>query len=94
MEALTCIRCDVFLQSGRFMDRATPDEPEFKAERLEFKDLMAFVDTASIRKTRARSLISSVRDVVADWERYAAIAGLDAAAARKIAKIHRHELSP
>ena len=63
-----------------------------KRDDFELQDLFAFAETASIKKSKAKTLISSVRDAVADWARYAAQAGLDDNTARRIAKAHRCNL--
>lgn len=63
-----------------------------KRDDFELQDLFAFAETASIKKSKAKTLISSVRDAVADWARYAAQAGLDENTARRIAKAHRCNL--
>lgn len=60
-----------------------------KRDGFELQDLFAFAETASIKKPKAKSLISSVRDVVADWACYAARAGLDDDTTRRIAEAHR-----
>lgn len=64
-----------------------------KRDGFELQDLFAFAETASIKKSKAKRLISSVRDAVADWARYAARAGLDSDTTRKIAKAHRCNFS-
>ncbi len=47
-----------------------------KRDDFELQDLFAFAETASIKKSKAKTLISSARDAVADWARYPAQAGL------------------
>lgn len=63
-----------------------------KRAGFELQDLLALAETASIRKPKAKSLISSVRDAVADWGRYASCAGIDRGTEGRIAKAHRRKL--
>ena len=63
-----------------------------KRDGFELQDLLALANAASIKKSKAKSLISSVRDAVADWARYASCAGIDGSTSRRIAKTHRCRL--
>ena len=63
-----------------------------KRDGFELQDLLELAGTASIRKPKAKSLISSVRDAVADWMHHASCAGIDDSTARRIAKAHRRNL--
>ena len=63
-----------------------------KRDGFELQDLLALASAASIKKSKAKSLISSVRDAVADWAHYASCAGIDGSTSRRIAKTHRCRL--
>lgn len=63
-----------------------------KRDGFELQDLLELANTASIKKSKAKSLISVVRDAVADWARYASRAGIDGSTAKRIAKAHRSKL--
>ena len=63
-----------------------------KRDGFELQDLLDLAGTASIRKPKVKSLISSVRDAVADWMRHASCAGIDGGTAKRIAKAHRCKL--
>lgn len=63
-----------------------------KRDGFELQDLLELAGTASIKKSKANSLISSVRDAVADWMNHASCAGLDGGIAKRIAKAHRRKL--
>ena len=60
-----------------------------KRDGFVLEDLLAFAETASIKPTKAKTLISDVRDAVSNWLQYANEAGVDADTARKIGKTHR-----
>jgi len=60
-----------------------------KRDGFVLEDLLAFAQTASIKPTKARSLISTVQDVVSKWPQYANKAGIDGDTMRKIGKAHR-----
>ncbi|MBO9195953.1 type II toxin-antitoxin system HipA family toxin [Rhizobium sp. 16-449-1b] len=60
-----------------------------KRDGFVLEDLIAFAETASIKPTKAKGLISEVRDAVSNWLQYANEAGVDADTAGKIGKTHR-----
>ena len=64
-----------------------------KRDRFDYEDLLAFAETASIKTTKAKALISKVADAVTDWSSYAEQAGVDDPTASKIAKTHRTEIT-
>lgn len=60
-----------------------------KRDGFALEDLLAFAETASIKAAKAKSLISTVRDVVSNWPQYANEAGVDDHTIRRIGKTHR-----
>ena len=60
-----------------------------KRDGFALEDLLAFAETASIKPARAKSLISTVRDVVSNWSQYANEAGVDEDTIRRIGKTRR-----
>lgn len=60
-----------------------------KRDGFVLEDLLAFAETASIKPTKARSMISTVQDVVSKWPQYANEAGIEGDNMRKIGKAHR-----
>jgi serine/threonine-protein kinase HipA len=60
-----------------------------KRDGFEMADLLAFAETASIKPAKAKTLISNVSEVVADWPKYAQDAGVDDATTRRIGNAHR-----
>ena len=56
-------------------------------------DLLSFAEIASVKPAKAKALVSQVADVVADWPRYAAEAGVAEETAISIARAHRTELN-
>ncbi len=60
-----------------------------KRDGFELADLFAFAENASIKPARARALVSSVRDVVANWLHHADEAGIDGETAHRIGSAHR-----
>ena len=60
-----------------------------KRDGFVLDDLIAFAETTSIKPTKAKSLVSNVRDVVSNWPQYAGEAGVDEETMRKIRRAHR-----
>lgn len=60
-----------------------------KRDGFELADLFSFAENASIKPARARALVSSVRDVIANWLHYADEAGVDGETAHRIGSAHR-----
>ncbi|MAZ15286.1 MAG: toxin HipA [Ahrensia sp.] len=60
-----------------------------KRDGFETADLLVFAETASIKPAKAKTLISNVSEVVANWPKYAQSAGVDDANTRRIGKAHR-----
>lgn len=60
-----------------------------KRDGFETADLLAFAETASIKPAKAKSLISTVSEVVANWPQYSQDAGVDDETARRIGNTHR-----
>lgn len=60
-----------------------------KRDGFEMDDLLAFAETASIKPTKAKTLISNVSEAVANWPQYAQDAGVDDATTRRIGNAHR-----
>lgn len=60
-----------------------------KRDGFETADLLAFAETASIKPAKAKTLISNVSEVVANWPQYAQDAGVDDETARRIGNAHR-----
>ncbi len=64
-----------------------------KRDNFELSDLLAFAEIASVKPAKAKTLISTVQDVIANWSHYAAQAGMEGDVAKQIAKAHRTNLS-
>jgi serine/threonine-protein kinase HipA len=60
-----------------------------KRDGFEMDDLLAFAETASIKPAKAKTLISNVSEVVANWPQYALDAGVDDETTRRIGNAHR-----
>ena len=60
-----------------------------KRDGFEMDDLLAFAETASIKPAKAKTLISNVSEVVANWPQYALDAGVDYETTRRIGNAHR-----
>ena len=60
-----------------------------KRDGFEMDDLLAFAATASIKPTKAKTLISDVSEVVSNWPKYAQDAGVDEKTTARIANTHR-----
>lgn len=64
-----------------------------KRDLFDYRDLIAFADTASIKLTKAKTLIAQVAEAVENWGRYAKEAGVDDASSAKIARTHRTDIA-
>ncbi|MCZ7450819.1 type II toxin-antitoxin system HipA family toxin [Agrobacterium rhizogenes] len=60
-----------------------------KRDGFDLKDLLAFAENASIKPTRAKSLVAGIRDVLSSWPQYASKAGIDENTVRRIGRTHR-----
>ena len=60
-----------------------------KRDGFAMDDLLAFAETASIKPAKAKTLISNVSEVVANWPQYALDAGVDDETTRRIGNAHR-----
>ncbi|HXA55587.1 MAG TPA: hypothetical protein VNV37_12005, partial [Solirubrobacteraceae bacterium] len=60
-----------------------------KREHFTVADLRAVGSVAGLPRGRAERIIAQVAEVVADWPRVAADAGVDELLARRIARTHR-----
>lgn len=60
-----------------------------KRDGFETADLLAFAETASIKPAKAKTLISNVSEVVANWPQYALDAGVDDETTRRIGNAQR-----
>lgn len=60
-----------------------------KRDNFVAEDLLSFAETASIKPSRAKALLSQVAEAVAAWSRYAEKAGIDEKTTVSIAKAHR-----
>ncbi|MBO9463311.1 type II toxin-antitoxin system HipA family toxin (plasmid) [Labrenzia sp. 5N] len=63
-----------------------------KRDGFEMADLLAFAETASIKPTKAKTLISNVSEVVSNWPKYAQDAGVNNEKTRRIRNAHRSVL--
>jgi serine/threonine-protein kinase HipA len=60
-----------------------------KRDGFAMADLLAFAETASIKPAKAKTLISNISEVVANWPQYAQDAGVDDETTRRIGNAHR-----
>lgn len=60
-----------------------------KRDGFEMADLLTFAKTASIKPSRAKSMISNISEAVANWPKYAQEAGVDEETTQRIGNAHR-----
>ena len=60
-----------------------------KRDGFAMADLLAFAETASIKPAKAKTLISNISEVVANWPQYAQDAGVDDETTRRIGNARR-----